>query len=117
MKTRSKLSSLGAVALAMAVLGAAGAWYFVIRGDAPPAVSIQGALSSIASDSGPAGTQVSDTEAAQTGTWTVVQGAGSFAGYRVGENLAGVGSTTAVGRTSQLDGSLTYDGDEITDVQ
>jgi polyisoprenoid-binding protein YceI len=117
MQTRSKLLSIGAAALAIAVLSAASAWYFVIRGDAPAAVSLQGALSSLASDPGTAGSSVSTMDSALSGTWTVVQGAGSFAGYRVGENLAGVGSTTAVGRTQQVDGSLTYNGDEVTDVE
>ena len=33
------------------------------------------------------------------------------------EELAGVGSTTAVGRTNGIQGNLSFDGDKITAVQ
>ena len=48
------------------------------------------------------------------GTWTV--GSGSQAGYRVHETLAGQ-STTAVGRTDSVSGSLTIEGTRITAAQ
>ncbi len=53
------------------------------------------------------------------GTWTVNtsigSGAtGSFVGYRVQEQLAGIGANTAVGRTSKVTGSLTLQGTTIT---
>ncbi len=38
----------------------------------------------------------------------------SFVGYRVNENLAQVGSTTAVGRTPKVSGSLTFAGGRVT---
>ncbi len=59
------------------------------------------------------------------GTWTVDPTIGSFdyaaddfsgswVGYRVQEELAGVGGTTAVGRTPDITGSITVDGSAIT---
>lgn len=57
--------------------------------------------------------------AALDGTWTVNtsigSGAtGSFVGYRVQEQLAGIGANTAVGRTSKVTGSFTLQGTNIT---
>ncbi|HEY5629243.1 MAG TPA: YceI family protein, partial [Candidatus Limnocylindrales bacterium] len=55
------------------------------------------------------------------GTWGVDTSIGSFSdfsssfvGYRVAEQLANVGSTTAVGRTPRVSGSLTLQGSTIT---
>jgi polyisoprenoid-binding protein YceI len=48
------------------------------------------------------------------GTWSVSDG--SIAGYRITEQLAGIGANTAVGRTDDVEGSMTIAGDEITDV-
>jgi polyisoprenoid-binding protein YceI len=45
------------------------------------------------------------------GTWTV--GEGSEVGYRVAETLGGV-ATEGVGRTSQIDGSITIEGTQAT---
>jgi polyisoprenoid-binding protein YceI len=63
---------------------------------------------------------------ALNGTWAVDPAIGSFdydaddfsgswVGYRVQEELAGVGGTVAVGRTPQVTGSLIIDGTTITD--
>lgn len=52
-----------------------------------------------------------------TGAW-VISGAGeTFVGYRVNEELVGVGAFTAVGRTSAVTGLLTFDGAAITGVE
>jgi polyisoprenoid-binding protein YceI len=55
------------------------------------------------------------------GTWNVDTSigsfsdfSGSFVGYRVNENLAQVGSATAVGRTPKVSGSLTFAGNAVT---
>jgi polyisoprenoid-binding protein YceI len=50
------------------------------------------------------------------GMWTLVA-ADSFVGYRVREELANVGATTAVGRTNTVSGSLNFDGAAITSVE
>ena len=41
---------------------------------------------------------------------------GAFVGFRVEEELASIGSTTAVGRTPLVSGSLTIDGETVTSV-
>jgi polyisoprenoid-binding protein YceI len=50
------------------------------------------------------------------GEWAVASDSDSFVGYRVVEELARVGTTTAVGRTSDVTGTLVYDGSAITGV-
>lgn len=66
----------------------------------------------------PAETSAADSNDSATdglaGTWSV--GSGSQAGYRVHETLAGQ-STTAVGRTDDVTGSLTLSDTEITAAQ
>ena len=50
------------------------------------------------------------------GTWTVIADGRSFAGYRVQEELGGIGANTAAGRTTNVSGTLTFDGAAITAV-
>lgn len=64
-----------------------------------------------ASTATPANTTEPDAAGSLDGTWTIA--AGSQAGYRVAETLAGQ-QTTAVGRTDQVSGSITVAGDAIT---
>ena len=49
-----------------------------------------------------------------SGEWTVAAQQDAFVGYRIGEELASVGTTEAVGRTSDVTGSLTIDGSSLT---
>jgi polyisoprenoid-binding protein YceI len=39
---------------------------------------------------------------------------GTFVGFRVDEELSGIGSTTAVGRTPTVSGTITIDGTTLT---
>ena len=59
------------------------------------------------------------------GTWTIDRSIGSYdyaaqdfsgswAGYRAQEELVGLGGTEAVGRTPDIDGSLTLAGNQLT---
>ena len=41
---------------------------------------------------------------------------GTFVGFRVQEELSGIGSTTAVGRTPEVSGTMTIDGTTVTAV-
>ena len=50
------------------------------------------------------------------GTWTLSGQGSSFVGYRIGEELANIGTTTAVGRTSDIEATLEFDGVMITSV-
>jgi polyisoprenoid-binding protein YceI len=136
---RSKLLTVGvATGLVVAAL-AAGVWYFYLRSDAPPPVSLASAIESLgtatpeaaavseqttATPATTSGSSSGTTGSAATGsndgdlagTWTVVQSDTSFVGYRVDETLANIGATTAVGRTGDVEGTLEYDGTTITSV-
>jgi len=131
---------MGAVAAVLAVaVVAVGGWYFFIRGDEPPPVSLAEAVSSVATPTGTVASEGASTGTATatsegtaapeattaagsvgagatgdlSGTWTI-DSANSFVGYRIDEELARVGSTTAVGRTSDVTGTLEFDGETIT---
>ena len=114
MSTRRKFIAGIAGLLAAGVIAAAGAWYFVLRNDSPPPVSLATAVQAVRATAPTDGMRSSDASTDLKGTWTLVQGANSFVGYRVNENLAGVGSVTAVGRTTAIEGSLSFDGSAIT---
>ena len=124
-RSRSVMTSAIAAVLAIAVAGFGG-WYFFIRGDEPPPVNLADAVAAASTATGTAATETAATETAGgvssvaaggdlSGTWTV-DAANSFVGYRIGEELARVGSTTAVGRTSDVTGTLEFDGSMITSV-
>ncbi len=50
------------------------------------------------------------------GAWTLSERGESFVGYRIGEELANIGTATAVGRTSDIIATLEFDGSEIMSV-
>ena len=133
MKRSILFGAIGAV-----VLVGAGVWWFFLRSDAPPPASLDDAIAAVTSttesptttqaDAAGGTTAPTSTQAPATtqpaapsgdgldGTWTV-DTANSFVGYRVVEELARVGVTEAVGRTSDLEGSLTLQGSSITAVE
>jgi len=96
-------------------------WWF-LRDNAPEAVDLDSAIDNVATDSdidaeaslegGIAGSWVVDT---QTGEFDYESATGSFAGFRVEEELANVGSVTAVGRTGDVEGSMTIDGTTLSE--
>ena len=78
----------------------------------------------------PATTAATDAAAAAAtagidGSWSVdtsigefsyEDSTGTFVGFRIAEELSGLGSTTAVGRTPDVTGTLTVDGTTVTAV-
>lgn len=50
------------------------------------------------------------------GTWVLSDQGTSFVGYRIGEELANIGTATAVGRTADVVVALEFDGGVITSV-
>ena len=50
------------------------------------------------------------------GEFSYEDSTGTFVGFRVDEELASIGSTTAVGRTPVVSGSITIDGETVTSV-
>jgi len=105
---------------ALVVLVGVGIWYFVFRDTAPDKVNIESASESVDEEQSSSSTDLD-------GTWTVDTSIGSFdpdtedytsawVGYRVQEELAGIGAKTAFGRTPDVSGTLTIDGTTATAV-
>src|SRR6476661_7408485 len=106
----------GAGALVVIAVAAFGVWYVLFRDDAPPPVDLDSAVAAAGSPSASASTATAGTtpaagstatsNASLEGSWQVASGSQSFVGYRVQEQLANIGGSTAVGRTSAITGSL-----------
>jgi polyisoprenoid-binding protein YceI len=99
-------------ALIVVIAGGIGG-YLYVRGDAPEEVGL--------STTPPDGAGSFDGDF--NGTWTIDNDSGSledgtstFAGYRINEEFAGVGTNTAVGRTQDVSGEMTIDGTAINTV-
>lgn len=114
---RSRLLLVGGGIAALAV--AAVLVFVFVLGDAPAEVSLDAAVAAAddATDSPTA------TDVDPQGTWEVDTAAqpydfdastGTFVGFRIDEELSGIGATTAVGRTPTVAGSLTLDGTSLT---
>lgn len=110
--------SIGAL-VALGVVAVAA--YFFFFGSAPDEVSLGSAVESAqqaadasqpaATPDGIAGTWVVDTS---VGDFSFEDSTASFVGFRIQEQLVGVGATTAVGRTPTIDGTLTIAGTTVT---
>lgn len=123
MSSRTKVLILAAVAV-VAIAGA-GVWWF-LRDDAPAEVSLDAAVESVdttapgadgtdgtaGATDGIAGTWVVDAE---TGDFDFESATGTFAGFRIEEELATIGSTTAVGRTGDVAGTIAIEGTTLTE--
>ncbi len=134
-----RLAILAAGVLVLAV-AAYGGWYLFLRPAGPPPVDIATlplasptpaatvAAPSAIPASGTASTSTSPSAAPSAttgagsasldGTWKVDPSigsgdTGSFVGYRVQEQLAGIGANTAVGRTAAVTGTFTLAGSSI----
>jgi polyisoprenoid-binding protein YceI len=126
---RSPLTAVLAVALlAVLVVGGGGLWYLFLRDAGPAAVggasSAPGASGGVTLPAASCAPSASASAADLDGTWNVDPSIGSFGdfsdsfvGYRVKEQLAGIGANTAVGRTPNVTGSLSLAGISITDVE
>lgn len=112
-----------ALVLVVALLGA-GVWW-ILRDDAPAEADLATAVESV--EDAPSDGGASSTSAASgtdiAGTWTVdtetgdfsyESATGTFAGFRIDEELSGIGSTTAVGRTDAVTGEVTIEGTTLT---
>jgi hypothetical protein len=110
-----RLWILGGVAVLGVLL--AGAYWYLFGGSEPAEVALASPSSGVPSQSGSA----TSVDGSFDGTWAIDTESGSFndftstfAGYRVEEELGGVGANTAVGRTPDVSGSLKIDGNTIT---
>lgn len=128
-RTTSRLGPiLGVALIVVAVLGGAALWYVFFRPSGPPPVSLGSMVPATAAPVGSAavgpgasaGTGGSSGHTFE-GVWTTdpsassTSGPATFVGYRVREELANIGATEAVGRTSDVTGSLTIEGTTVTE--
>ena len=126
------------VAVVVVAVVAAVAWWF-LRDDAPDEVNLADATAQItdttvatsAETTTPATADTSATASTTapgdvSGTWSIdtsigefnyADSTGTFVGFRVDEELAGLGSVTAVGRTPEVSGTLTIDGSTLIAVE
>lgn len=127
--TRLRIVLVIAAALLVVLVGLAG-WYFFIRDDAPPPLTLAAAVATTTipppeleapatAPPGPAEASVTaapDAAVRDSGDpWTIDQ-LGTIVGYRIEEELARIGGNTAVGRTSQVTGSLVLEDASITEM-
>jgi polyisoprenoid-binding protein YceI len=104
------------VAIAAIAAGGYGLWYILIGPSSPTAVgSAPPALPTGAAVAAPA--SLDGTWNVNTGLGSIDDGTASFGGYRVQEQLVGVGGHTAVGRTTKISGSMTMTGAVVENVQ
>jgi len=136
---RRKLLMFGVPVLVVLIAAGFAGWWFIIRDDAPAAVKgveeqfatsdttvaapATTAPAAATTASGSDATTAAATTAAPTtagattadGTWTVRQSESVFAGYRIQEEfVSGALSSTAVGRSPGVTGTIEVDGSTVT---
>jgi polyisoprenoid-binding protein YceI len=143
-RRRWPVIGLALLILALAVAAWMGISYLFLRPAAPAAVGLSSASPAAtasaplatgtatstdapAESTTPAAAPASDDGSASRGldgTWSVDESVGSFSdfsgsfvGYRVQEELANIGAATAVGRTPDVTGAVTFDGTTVTAVE
>lgn len=119
------------VVLVLVAAGGGVAWW-LLRDDAPAEVSIDAAVAQVsttvasqqAAPSIAPGSTVPEVVGVE-GQWTVdttvgefsyTDSTGTFVGFRVREELAGIGEIDAVGRTPEVTGTLSIEGTTVTGV-
>jgi polyisoprenoid-binding protein YceI len=129
--SRNARIGVGILVAAVLLVGAAGIYYLFLRPDGPAAVAdatlppVPTAAPTEVAGGGSATGDPAATDAGTPngidGTWAVDPSIGtfsdfssSFVGYRVQEELAGIGAQTAVGRTPDVSGSMTIAGTAVT---
>ncbi len=119
------------IVLILIIIGGVGIWQSPLFNEAPPPVSIEEATTQLQENTPQATTIITNPLATETvtpmamenitndidpqGEWIISTSDTSFAGYRIGEELLNIGTTTAVGRTNQVTGSLMFEGNSILD--
>lgn len=133
---RNARIGIGVVVAGILLVGAFGIFYLFLRPEGPaaiadatlPPVATAAATEATATDPGVVTSEPASAppgSGAATGiegSWTVDPSIGSFSdfsgtfvGYRVQEELAGIGAQTAVGRTPDVTGSMIIEGTRVTE--
>jgi polyisoprenoid-binding protein YceI len=103
-----------AAALVVVIAGAGFAFWQLFGGDAPAPAALTtlpaSTASSSTSASGSSGESVGGTWTIDAASGSLADGSSTYAGYRVQEELSGVGANTAVGRTQNVSGTMTIEG-------
>ncbi len=123
MSTKTKTVSAVVVVAVLAIVG--GGIYWFLKDDSPTEVNLNDAAKSVttttaaagASTTAPAGIDGSWKVDTTTGKFDFESATGTFVGFRVQEDLAGIGSATAVGRTNAVEGSMTIAGNQVTSAE
>lgn len=105
---------IAALVVVVVAVGAFGVWWYIIRDDAPPKAALPDrgvATASGTSSSGSSGT----TSTSPNGTWVVLKGNDTFAGFRIPEHFGSL-DHTAVMRSPAVTGGLTVNGTEVSNV-
>jgi len=109
-------------------IGGAGLFYF-FGGNAPPEVDLAATVAALSdtNDDSASSAAATDVTVGIDGLWNVDTTIGTFtiednptatfAGFRVDEELASIGSTTAVGRTPDVTGTIEIDGDVLVSAE
>ena len=120
---RGRPIMMAGIAVASLVVVVAGFLLWrAIGGDDPAEVSLASLSPVVGEDAAPTADGTGETVAPPSfdGTWTIDAEAGTledgtstFAGYRIVEELGGIGANTAVGRTQSVQGSMTIAGASV----
>ena len=125
---RSRTRVLAVIVLVGLGLVAAGVTWFLGR-DSIEAVDIERALEEasdanrLEASSGDAASSTEEQVSDATGVWVIdtgfvefdaITGSGTWVGYRIDEELRGVGDFTAVGRSPRVEGRVVIDGSSVT---
>lgn len=131
MRGMSKTLKFVLAGVVVLALGAGAFIWWFTRDDAPDEVDLQAAVEALEEES-TATSEPTDTDPPTDapaadgieGTWTVDAdsgtfdfsdtASGAFVGFRVDEELSGIGSATAVGRTPEVAGEITIEGTTLT---
>lgn len=123
---KKKRNVLLGVLAAIVVVGGIGIWWF-LKDDAPPEATLEDAVAEVedaTTTTGADGSTATPATDGIEGTWTIdtesgefdyESATGSFVGFRIEEELSSIGSTTAVGRTGDLAGSMVIEGTTVTE--
>jgi polyisoprenoid-binding protein YceI len=124
----SRTKAISAIVVVVVLLAGGGLWWY-LSDDAPEKVSLESATEGLDQDASGESTTTADSDASNAsqldGTWNVdaetgefdfQSATGSFAGFRIDEELIQIGTKEAVGRTGGVSGTMELADGEVTAV-